>query len=97
MIKIHLKIGFDLQIVVWDLVRRDKLLICIELQLLLQVYLDLLQLILFIKMLYFLMLKDYDRTSSLKQASNKLKKIKLRSLQLIKVNVSNFYLYTVYM
>lgn len=96
MIKIHLKIGFDLQIVVWDLVRRDKLLICIELQLLLQVYLDLLQLILFIKMLYFLMLKDYDRTSSLKQASNKLKKIKLRSLQLIKVNVSNFYLYTVY-
>ena len=96
-IKIHLKIGFDLRTVVWDLVRRDKLLISIELQLLSQVYLNLLQLILFIKMLYFLMLKDYDRTSSLKQALNKFKKIKLRSLQLIKVNVSNFYLYIVYM
>ena len=43
------------------------------------------------------MLKVYDRTSSLKQALNKFKKIKLRSHQLIKVNVSNFYLYIVYM
>lgn len=42
------------------------------------------------------MLKDYDRTSSQKQVLNKLKKIKRRSLQLVRVNVSNFYLYTVH-
>ena len=88
MIKFHPKIGFDLLTVAWDLIRRDKPLICIKLQLLLLVYLDLFRSILSIKMLYFQMLKDYDRTSSLKQASNKLKKIKPRSLQQIRVNVS---------